>query len=419
MLPIAMILACGLTMAEVAWVQGSWVNLRSSASPTASVKGQLTTNMQVQVTAREGEWCAVRVVSSVSEGYVHCSLIDAAPLTLGKVTDQSGRAFWIAPSVGRLTAYGALLRSGAAYKRMYEKLKDGEVARIQPLPEFDAAKRLMAGGVFPKVDTEINRGEAVAPETMEFFKLLKPTPIKSSFFKAHGDIVLRSEGSGDSLAAVTHSKISLKVMSPPTGYVARHEGPEISGITGFGDIGDAELHFSPPLLVYSLLPNGLLGGAYLSKQILPGMPEYGAYCGMTYMGGGIGSPTSDALGSLDMKPAVGFPRLPESMPLMASFVTVKPLTTKRLTIKSRVARVLDIQKPKDSGNERDSSFPMAIPKAVLHEVDFNGDGVADMLIWDAPSIGDMSGGFNLRRAWYLNIDGQWYAAGRMDEQECT
>ena len=74
MLPIAMILACGLTMAEVAWVQGSWVNLRSSASPTASVKGQLTTNMQVQVTAREGEWCAVRVVSSVSEGYVHCSL---------------------------------------------------------------------------------------------------------------------------------------------------------------------------------------------------------------------------------------------------------------------------------------------------------------------------------------------------------
>ncbi len=411
-------LGCSLAQAEEAWVQGSWVNLRNAAGPSATVKGQLTTNTLVQVVAREGEWCAVRVVGAPAEGYLHCSLIAAAPLSLAHTKDQPGRAFWIAPSAGRLIAYGAVLRKGAAYQRMYDTLKDGDTARIPPLPEFDAAKRLMANGVIPSVDTEINRGSSVAPEDMEFFKLLKPTPIQSSYFKAQGDIVLRSEGSGDRLAAVTHSKIVVKVTAAPTGYVERHMGPEISGISGFGDVGDAELHFSPPVLVYGLMPNGLLAGAYLSKQVLPGTPEYGAYCGMTYLGNGIGSPVGD--GALDMKTAPGFPRPPESMVWMASFATAKPLVTKKLTIRSRAARVTDLPKPQqDSGNGLPPSVPMAIPKVVLHEVDFDADGVADMLVWDAPSIGSMSGGFNLRRAWYLNINGKWYAAGAMDDQECT
>jgi hypothetical protein len=140
---------------------------------------------------------------------------------------------------------------------------------------------------------------------------------------------------------------------------------------------------------------------------------------MTYMGGGIGLPTSFSEKWLDMKPAAGFPPLPESMLLMASFVTAKPLAKKKLSIKSRAARVPNLQKPKDNGNGQETSISMAIPKVVLHEVGFDGDGVADMLIWDAPSIGSMSGGFNLRRAWYLNIDGKWYPAGGMDDQECT
>jgi hypothetical protein len=412
-------LMCSLARAEDAWVQGTWVNLRNTAGPSATVKGQLTTNTLVQVTAREGEWCAVRVAATSSDGYLHCSLIAAAPLSLAQAKDQPGRAFWIAPSASRLMAYGAVLRKGAAYQRMYNALNDGETARIPPLPEFDAAKRLMAAGVTPHVDTEINRGSSVAPKDMEFFNLLKPTPIQSSYFKAHGDIVLLLEGSGDSLAAVARSKIALKATLAPTGYVERHMGPEISGISGFGDVGDAELHFSPLVLVYALMPNGLLTGAYLSKQVLPGTPEYGEGCGMTYLGNGIGSPVGD--GALDMKAAPGFPRAPESIVWMASFVTAKPLPTKKLTIRSRAARVKDLpQPPQDSGNNGpQSSVPMAIPKVVLHEVDFDADGVADILVWDAPSIGGMSGGFNLRRAWYLNINGKWYPAGAMDDQECT
>lgn len=416
---VTLTLLCSQALAEDAWVQGSWVNLRSAVGSSATVKGQLTTNTPVQIMAREGEWCAVRVTSTPSDGYLHCSFLAAAPLSLAQAKDQPGRAFWIAPSSGRLIAYGAVLRKGVAYQRMYDTLKDGEPARIPPLPEFDAAKRLMANGVIPSVDTEINRGSSVEPEAMEFFKLLKPAPILSSYFKSQGDIVLRSEGSGDRLAAVAHSKIAVKVTAAPTGYVERHMGPEISGISGFGDVGDAELRFSPPVLVYGLMPNGLVSGAYLSKQVLPGTPEYGAYCGLTYLGNGIGSPVGD--GDLDMKAAPGFPRPPESMMWMASFTTARPLTTKKLTIRSRAARVVDVpQPPQDLGsNGSVSAVAMVKPKVVLHEVDFDGDGVADMLIWDAPSIGGLSGGFNLRRTWYLNINGKWYPAGAMDDQECT
>ena len=425
LLAIAMSLGCTFVMAQDAWVLGSWVNLRSAAATTAGIKAQLTTNTPLQMMERQGDWCAVRVASIASEGYILCSLISSEPLTLSKAVDQPARAFWIAPSVRRLVAYGGLLRTGAAYNRMYKKLQDGEKAVIQPLPEFDAAKRLMTAGVIPNVDSEINRLEPVAPEAMEFFALLKPAPIKSSFFKAHGDIVLRSEGSADSLAAVALSKLSMKVTAPPEGYTNRHEGPEISGISGFGDVGKIELNFSPRVLVYSLLPNGLLGGAYLSKHAPASHPEYGDSCGMTYMGGGIGAPMSSASQPngeslvLELAPAAGFPPVPDSMLPMASFVMAKPLDKRKLSVKSRAARVPNLQKPKETGIGQEASLPFAIPKVVLHEVDFDGDGVADMLVWDAPSIGGMSGAFNLRRAWYLNIAGKWYAAGAMDEQECT
>lgn len=415
---LAATLLCGSAWAEPAWIHGSWVNLRSAPNPTASVKAQLTTNTLIELAAREGEWCAVRVASPMAEGYVHCSLVGTAPLTLAEAANQPGRAFWIAPSFGRLAAYGGQLRSGPAYQRMYAVLQDGQTARIQPLPEFDAAKRLMAAGVVPQVEAEVNRGDAVAPEKMEYYRLLQPAPIRRSFFKSHGDIVLRSEGDGDSLAAVMRVRLSVKAISPPMGYISRHEGPEISGISGFGDLGQVELHFAPPMLVYSLLPNGLLSAAHLSKQSLDGIPEYGEYCGKKYSGRNVGLPTSDILQTLDMRPAAGFPRLPESTLLMASFVTAKPLAMKKLTIRSRAARVPDIQRPA-SADASEFSLMAAIPKVVLHEVDFDGDKIADMLVWDTPSIGSMSGGFNLRRTWYLNIDGRWYAAGGMDDQECT
>lgn len=416
---IVLSVGAGSAMAEDAWVHGSWVNLRSAPSTSAPIKAQLTTNTKIAVTARTGDWCAARAVAPALDGFVHCSFIGATPLKLAEAKDNPARLFWIAPSVGRLVAYGALLRAGDEYKRMYAALQPGETARISPLPEFDAAKRLMNVGIVPKVESELNRGAPVDPEQMEYYRLLKPSAIKSSYFKQHGDVVLPSEADADGLAAVSRSSVSVTVTAPPVGFVARHEGPEISGISGFGDVGEAEIRFTPSVLMYSLLPNGLLSGDVLMAQKLVGAHDgYGESCGMQYTGKSIGSPTSGGYASLTVKPAAGFTRPPESMLLMASFVTAKPLAMKKLTIRSRAVRVPNVQRPANA--EAPESALMAVtPKVVLHEVDFDGDKVADMLIWDAPSIGSMSGGFNLRRTWYLNIDGRWYAAGGMDDQECT
>lgn len=415
--------AVALATPQAGWVQGSWVNLRSAPASSASVKAQLTTNTALQITAKDGDWCAVRVANPPAEGYVNCSLLASEPLTLFKAKDQPGRAFWIAPSVQRLVAYGVLLRAGPAYKRMYDKLQDGEVAHIPPLPEFDAAKRLMAKGVIPAVENEVNRINAVPVNDMPYANLIRPTSIKPSLFRAHSDVLTMAEASADSLAAVAKSKITVKPTVAPTGYVMRHEGPEISGISGFGDIGDMELHFSPNILVYYLLPNGLLSAATLSKQTVAGTPEYGANCGITFSGGGLGSPVSVGGGDLTMRPVGDFARLPESMMPMAAFVTARPLSVKKLLIKSRAARLFtaDLFKTDPLWKDRESPSQLLAltAKVVLHEVDVDGDGVPDMLIWDLPSLGSMSGAVNLSRAWYLNIGGHWYATGAMYEEECT
>lgn len=426
-LPLVSLLACTQAAAQVipqaAWVQGSWVNLRSAPATSASVKSQLTTNTALQVTAKDGDWCAVRVASPATDGYVNCSLLGNEPLTLAKAKDQPGRAFWVAPSVQRLVAYGALLRAGPAYKRMYEKLQDGEVARIAPLPEFDAAKRLMAAGITPAAETEVNRGNAIPNAEMAYAHLIKPTPIKPSLFRTHSDVLTMAEANADSLAAVAKSKITVKPTVAPTGYVMRHEGPEISGISGFGDIGDMELHFSPHILVYYLLPNGLLSAATLSKQTVAGTPEYGATCGITFNNGGVGSPVGIGSADLTVQPVRDFARVPESMMPMAAFVTAKPLSVRKLSIKSRAARLSTGELFKTDPQWKDQTPPSQLltltAKVVLHEVDIDGDRVPDMLIWDLPSLGSMSGAVNLSRAWYLNIGGQWYAAGTMYDQECT
>ncbi|MGC3981117.1 MAG: SH3 domain-containing protein [Steroidobacteraceae bacterium] len=409
---------CAKAHAEDAWVRGGWINLRDAADVTAPIRAQLPANTQVQITERKGEWCAVRMPNGL-DGYIRCDLLAGAPLTLREAAGNSAKSFWVAPSVAGLIEYGALLRTGEAYNRMYAGLQDGEVAKINALPEFDAAKRLMAEGVVPKVEMEINRGKPIDPESMPYFNAVKPAKIRSSFFKNHGDVVLRSEGNADSLAAVTHSRLSITVLAPPRGYVLRNEGPEISGINGFGDVGEAEVRFAPKILLYSLLSNGLVSAEYLSAQKLASNDGDDSFCGTNYAGTSIGSPISDSSGMLVTTPAKDFPPVPQSVLLMASFVTAKPLPSKKLNIKSRAARITNPQSPENDSASFDSSVAMTISKVVLHEIDIDADGVADMLAWDNTGIDSILGEYYVDRAWYLNINGRWYAAGQTQYGECT
>lgn len=411
------LLSQAVCAADKAWVHGSWVNLRAAPNTSAAVRTQLTTNTEVALLERGETWCMIGVPSG-PEGHVLCSLLGAEPLTLQQASGNPARSFWIAPSVGRLIAYGSLLRTGPAYQRMFSKLEDGQIAHIRPLPEFDAAKRLMEAGVVPRVAAEIDRGAPVEPSAMTYAALIAPRPIKPSLFRHHGDAVLASEGDADTLAAVTSTRIAVKVVAPPVGYVAKHEGPELSGITGFGDVGEAELRFSPPMLMYFLLPNGLVSASHLPEQESVG-PRWESQCGHYYYAARSYHVPLDDLAWVTLKlgTAAGFPAMSESMRPMAMLVTAKPLPRKKVTIRSRAARIPDVKMP--AGYCGPQARPMSAAKVVLHEADLNGDDVADILIWDTPNNCLMSLDFNLHREWYLNIDGQWYWAGGMDEQECS
>lgn len=403
--------------ADKAWIHGSWVNLRAAPNASAQIRAQLVTNTEVALLERGEAWCLIKIPSG-AEGYMLCSLLGSEPLNLQQATNNPARAFWIAPSVGRLIEYGSLLRTGSAYQRMYSKLQGGQTAHIPPLPEFERAKRTVEAGVTPRVSTELDRGAPIEVDRMKYASLIAPRPLKPSLFRHHGDVALASEADADALAAVTSARIAVKVVAPPSGYVARHEGPEISGISGFGDIGEAEIRFSPPMLMYFLLPNGLLSASRLSKKAGLGTPAESP-CGTFFTGPrSIDVPLGEyASSTLELKPAEGFPTMRKSMLAMAAFVTAQPLLKKKVMIRSRAARIPDFKIPE--GGEGSRPRLMDVAKVVLHEVDLDGDGVTDILIWDLPSIGGMSGALNLSREWYLNIGGHWYSAGGMDEQECT
>ena len=61
----------------------------------------------------------------------------------------------------------------------------------------------------------------------------------------------------------------------------------------------------------------------------------------------------------------------------------------------------------------------ASAEVLVHEIDLDRDGVADILRIDTPSPGGMSFEPIFEWRWYLNINGQWFPAGCWVDQECS
>jgi hypothetical protein len=408
LLATALLTALASAHASPIWVKGSWVNLRAAGNPAAAVLTQLPTNTALELQGRDKEWCRVKTDKGV-QGQIQCDLLADAPMTLTQAQGQSARAFWIAPSIGRLMKYGELLRSGPAYKSLYAKLQYGDVAKIAPMPEFDAAKRLMQAGVIPKVENEIARGKALQIKDMEYGALLQPRPIKHSLFRKHADVLLDSEGTEDAFAALTQTRIKLQIVGPPKGIYAMHMGPEIDNITGFGDVGQANAIFEPPLTLYALARNGLISTDRVRlRSDLDIRGE--TYCGSHFT-------SSNSLINLKLKSQDDYPLGFNGTPPLARFSLAAALPARKAKIFSRVAKVPPAMLKPEPGEQ--SPEPNAPAKVVMHEIDLDGDGVADILLWEKPILGGMSNAFIISRAWYLNINGEWFEAGGYDEQECT
>ena len=423
---LALAAAVGAAQAQTGphFIHGSWVNVRESAAATARAVEQLTTNTPVDVTARQGDWCALRYGAGKS-GFVACNLLGAKPLTLAEAGKNPARAFWVAPSPNRLAAYGLSLTPPPALRLevLKKTLQAGETVRFPPVAEFDAAKKRMKAGVLLDPALEIARAKPADLAAVLSGYKLRPAPVKPSLFRTHESVALVSEQDADGLAAVAGSRVSLTPAGLPSGWYSRHEGPEIEGVTGFWDVGHAVLAFEPPMALYSVAANGLVGA--VAVRTLPfDVGGEGHYCGAQYLGKslpeGIGGaqPYKSEEGA-DLTPQRGYPVLKEGSEVLATLAVPRDKSLRqsaRVRVQSEPARLVDnATEPGDA--ERLQALK---PRAVLREIDLDGDGIADVLQLEVPvELGQASLDLVYRRSWFVNINGQWFPAGEWQDQDCT
>ena len=422
--------------AKQRYVQGSWVNLRESAQSQARIVAQVPANtMLQQLTERDG-WCAVLYAGDARLGpplpeplqaHIACNLLADQPLTLAQAGKDAARAFWVAPSPNRLRAYGnALQRPPALQWPALAKSHAHEMPVQYPTrPEFEAAKKLLRAGVLLRPEQEIDRGRPINP--LDDLKLAtrpeydnipavaplatKPTlpAIAPSYFRSHASVALLHETDADGLAAVAGTRISVIPTGAPVGRFTRHQGPEIDYITGFWDVGTADQAFAPALTVYAITHQGLVG-AHAMRQRAWDISNEAHYCGGHYPDRGFNDPGEEA------QPVRGYAKLPDTAEVLVRLVVPGKLPPDAVKVKTQRYATSWLQ-PADPPIRMK---PQRKASAVLvHEIDVDRDGVADILRIDTPSPGGMSFEPIFDWRWYLNINGQWFRAGYWVDQECT
>lgn len=424
-----------LAPAKPRYVQGSWVNLRDAAQPQARVVAQVPTNTVLQqLTERDG-WCAVLYAGDARLGpalaeplqaHVSCNLLSDQPLTLAQAGKDAARAFWVAPSPNRLRAYGnALPRPPALQLPALAKTHAHNMPVQYPQrPEFEAAKKLLRAGVLLRADQEIDRGSPVNP--LDDVKLAtravdhipavaplaaKPTlpAIAPSYFRSHTSVALLHETDADGLAAVAGSRISVVPTGAPVGRFNRHSGPEIEYITGFWDVGTADQAFAPALTTYAITHQGLVG-AQAVRQRYWDISNEDHYCGGHYPGRGFNDPGEEA------QPVRGYAKLSDTAEVLVRLVVPGKLSPDAVKVKTRRYATSWMQPAEPPFREKPQRKNTAV---LVHEIDVDRDGVADILRIDTPAPGGMSFEPIFDWRWYLNINGQWFRAGYWVDQECT
>ncbi|PIF92826.1 hypothetical protein CLU86_3776 [Acidovorax sp. 62] len=428
--------ASGVAPSKQRYVQGSWVNLRESAQPQARIVAQVPANTVLQqLTERDG-WCAVLYAGDARLGpplpeplqaHIACNLLADQPLTLAQAGKDAARAFWVAPSPNRLRAYGnALPRPPALQLSALVKSHTPEMPVQYPTrAEFEAAKKLLRTGVPLRPEQEIDRGRPINP--LDDLKLAtrgteyqpavaplaaKPTlpAIAPSYFRNHASVALLHETDADGLAAVAGTRISVIPKGLPYGTFTRHQGPEIDYITGFWDVGLADQTFAPALTFYSVTHQGLVGARSLSQRYW-NISNEAHYCGGHYPGKGLDDPRDD-----ETTPVRGYAKLPDTAEVLVRLVLPGKLPPDAVKVKTQryaTSWMIPAEPPERPKPQRKSTA------VLVHEIDLDRDGIADILRIDTPAPGGMSLEPIFDWRWYLNINGQWFKAGYWEDQECT
>lgn len=421
--------------AKPRYVQGSWVNLRESAQPQSRVVAQVPANTAVQQLAERDGWCAVLyagdgrlgpALAAPVQAFISCKLLADQPLTLAQAAKDPARAFWVAPSPNRLRAYGnALPRPAALQINALAKTHALDAPVVYPQrAEWDAAKNLVRAGVLLRPDQEIDRGEAVNPlsdvklatQAVDNIPAVAPLAarpvlptIAPSYFRRHDSVALLHETDADGLAAVAGARVSVVPTGTPVGRFARHSGPEIEYVTGFWDVGTADLAFAPPLTLYAITHQGLVG-AHTVRQRAWDISNDEHYCGGHYPGRAFNDPGEEA------QPVRGYAKLSDTAEVIARLVLPGKLPPDAVKVRSKryaTSWLMPADPPYRPKPERKNTA------VTVHEIDLDRDGVADILRIDVPSPGSMSYEPVFEFRWFLNVNGQWFRAGGWVDEECT
>jgi hypothetical protein len=423
------------------YVFASRANLRAQPQAAAAVLAQPVTNTALKLLAQAGEWCEVETAAasampgaptaSTQRGFIACSLLRQAPLTLAGVQaeldaarrsgrgvlDWSSRSFWVAPGLLRITQVGRALEATHITREIADREISGGKALRFKVPEFEAMKQRLASGVL------------VAPEALEPVPMqpvaaqgdpstavaaaahVHMPPIQTSLFSADQvpvlDTAIRYNEETSHRALLLVEALSARnaapfqavvtqpavyALGPGAGQLAqsgprfiRTAGP-LDVIIGVWDVGTMEVTFGKDAFLHGVTVRG-----EPTRQKVLGLEvglghEYG--CG----------------GSARVLPRdVAVPGFASAKAALVQWVgTPMPGgAAARARVKSR----------KFSGAE-------AADLVVTQEIDLNNDGIADFFVMQGRWVPQISAD-GVWSAVFGNIAGQWQLLSYDKDEDCT
>ncbi|MET3133827.1 hypothetical protein AAKU55_004117 [Oxalobacteraceae bacterium GrIS 1.11] len=430
------------------WINGSFVNVRASAEKNAPVLERLVINTPVKLHAERTGVCDIEWGAG-KRGFVACSFLGDKVTTLadlGAETLAEGRenpqypvtrAFWIEPTYARLLGAGELFERTLLPARQHEieekfmssrpnytrAWKNPPPLKRLAIPEFDAMKALLAKGVvaprshwsapptwasvLAKMDQPssaevfarrgkgpVQRMLARHPSQISVFQHIALAPVRASFFKNLNEIG-RFDVLPEQLSAQYGIAWKLSVTQPLTWGGDDIAGPHPDGAWDMGLVvqslstpvygllvsEDGQLAMAKTLAKFNDVPGGMHATCVKVEQAP--WPDKAALSGHAHFDKPI--------------KVLHFPR---TIDLAKATVKTKATVKARETV---LAPQEESGRPQ-YGNVRAS------------EIDLDGDGVPDALVWHGEyEERDGSGDSTLI---FVNVGGLWYLLDYLENEPC-
>jgi hypothetical protein len=423
---------------DARWVNGSAVNLRAEPSASASIVRTLSMNTPARLLDANagGGYCRVALEGPAEvTGYTACRYLSAAPTSLAKLSTpvlddgkpnpafDPVKAFWVAPSLAGLLAYGNHLSD--------TRLRTDDSALL-PLPrppdaEFDRMKAHLARGIFgpkpaPYQDWEAVQRDAEGPGNMTHGPLMLlwgaafddgTTPggsarprnlvraialpaIRPSLFQRHTDLAPPGED--------VHSLSGRFNIIHISRTRERKTKLDDTGLYGVWDVSHITSALARPVVRTTLYRDGSSRPA--RTNALTSGPAYGRFdeppmCHDFVYGFGFGDiELPFGLEALSIEDRERVRNTPPAEKRLIQLVTPEPLRSpSKLLATQRIK--LDVDKT-------------GFISATQFHFDLNNDGVPDLAVWEGvgKGPGHLEGPTTTDDAYhrmaFVNIAGKWH-----------